>query len=752
MKFPIKGKVVVLGSIFLLFFIPSIFFLEKNLSEIIKSHKETVRISKNIIRDSHNLSKLIADMEAGELGFAITGKEEFLEPYNKTNNVRLKYEKKDTISEFINNLSKKMEQELVRAEQRATFINLVSIGVSIAGALLTVVIAFLLARSILAPIKLRRDGTEITETGTLATTKNISELKEAQQELEAHQNHLELLVEQRTAELTNAFKTTQTILNKMPFGIIVVGKDKKIRNVNQEALNMMGRTRKEVVGCVCHKTICPADVGHCPIIDHNEKINNSERVLLTKDNRKIPIEKTVSTIVVDGEEVLLEAFADITARKQAEEELQYTKEQTEMAAIEISEAHVELKFAKQDADFAKEAAEKANQAKSQFLSNISHEIRTPLNCIIGFSEINIDEDDVEAIIKNSHAILKESEDLLLLINQLLDHAKIETGKIQLEHIPVNLDDILNGMRDSFAPKIKEKGLAFDISKGETVPSFIIGDPLRLRQILTNLVGNAIKFTDQGFIKINIEKIEDRPEEDVLKFSVIDSGIGIPKERQETIFESFTQADSSTTREYGGTGLGTTIAKDFIKLMGGEINIESEPGKGSTFWFTAVFKKCSKEQAADIQTEMASSNKISFNDSHHKKASILVAEDYESNQIVFRTHLESAGHKVTIVEDGKGAIEKCQHESFDLILMDMQMPGINGIDATRHICSGNGPCAHVPIVGLTANVDTESKESCLNAGMQGVILKPVKRLSLLNEINKYLLKNDKDQNASNSENT
>ncbi len=362
-----------------------------------------------------------------------------------------------------------------------------------------------------------------------------------------------------------------------------------------------------------------------------------------------------------------------------------------------------------------------SKAKDEFMANISHEIRTPLNAIIGYSEKIMLEHPNEPFSKNIKTILNESDHLLLLLNDLLDNAKIDADKLDLEYIPSDLHKCLQQSTESSREAARKKNLDFSLNISKDTPRYVIFDPLRFRQVLANLLSNAIKFTEKGGIKVQTEIITTTADHATIKFSVADTGIGIAKEKQQSIFDEFSQADGSTTRKYGGTGLGTTISKKLVTLMGGEMCLESEPGKGSTFWFTLNLNTTISESDL-IKLSMENTEAVTDN-ANKFSGTILVAEDYDVNQELIRSQLEYLGLNVLIADNGRIAVDECKRIFFDLIFMDLQMPEMGGIEAARRIRIDYPHYEKVPIIALTANADKDIKNICKAVGMNGILNKP-----------------------------
>ncbi|WP_051676887.1 ATP-binding protein [Maridesulfovibrio frigidus] len=392
-------------------------------------------------------------------------------------------------------------------------------------------------------------------------------------------------------------------------------------------------------------------------------------------------------------------------------------------ATDISERKL-----KEQAEIEKEAALSANESKSRFLATMSHEIRTPLNFIMGMPDILSETDLTGEQNKIVNMFKSAGEGLLRLINEILDFSKIEAGQIIIDETEFNLVELLDSVACIMSVKARTEGLIFECLVHKNTPRWVKGDELRVRQILMNLVGNAIKFTNEGLVKVEVSA-SFRDEQNVqVSFSVSDTGIGIGKEKIATVFESFTQADSSTTRQYGGTGLGLTISKRLLELMGGHIEVTSSLGDGTMFSFTLPFEVCHPvpEDEESVPAEVC----ITI-DSGFKK--VLIVEDSESNQMLIEHFLKDSGHTLLIADNGLDGLNMYKEEGdIDIILMDMQMPVMDGIDATMAVRAyekeQNIPAVH--IVALTANAFEDDKMRCFESGCDHFVAKPVRKKELL----------------------
>ena len=672
-------------------------------------------------------------------------------------------------------------------------------------------------------------------------------------------DYLQKSLREKNIELNKIFNTSAD-------GMWVVDKDFNVLRINYPFLTLLGKSGESVIGKKCYD-VFPTAMCHGPDCPMARLLAGSERIECDVEKE---IEAGVTTPFLltatplrdaDGKiSGIVANLTDISARRRAEEMLQ-----------------------------AKIKAEASNQAKSQFLANMSHEIRTPLNGIMGMAEFGMDSDFDDDNHKDLfQTINKEAEALRNIVDQILDFSKIETGKLAIDEIPFDLRYTVEDMAGNFARRAAQKGLEFIFFLSPDVPYQLVGDPGRLRQILTNLIDNALKFTHRGEIYVKVEMAEDLGERVKIRFLIKDTGIGVPADKQAVIFDSFTQADGSTTRQYGGTGLGTTISRQLTELMGGKIGIESREGEGSTFWFTAIFVRQTGEEAEtsnersdlngltvlvvddnrtsrftlteylkswgcipveasggegalfsirksassgnsfdllficsqmpetngfdlakEIRTAIPESRipiilltspgirgdgkicsdigiegylpkpiipnnlrkaiesvldlsmrvkgdvtpklitKHTIAEGKKKELQILLAEDYPTNQKVVIRHLSRAGHQVDLAVDGREAVEAFKKKRYDLILMDIQMPEMDGFQATRKIReletrnlklethdSTTQPLNHLPIIAMTAHAMQGYREQCLDADMDDYITKPLKRKRLLAMVDKW----------------
>lgn len=408
---------------------------------------------------------------------------------------------------------------------------------------------------------------------------------------------------------------------------------------------------------------------------------------------------------------------DVTARQLAEEEL---REAHSLLERRVEERTAELSATAEQLVVARTAAEAASQAKSQFLATMSHELRTPLTGLIGFPELllrkNADPDELRRFLELQR---DAGRALLALVNDILDISKIEAGKLELEQVPFEPRKILAGCEALVAQSAEAKGLKLSTDIDAAIPDWLLGDPTRLRQIMLNLLSNAVKFTDSGSVALTarwIEPSQGRPE---LRVTVTDTGIGIPAERLGRLFQEFSQVDDSTSRRFGGSGLGLAICRRLVELMGGRIGVDNTTDRGSMFWFEVP-----ATIAPSIAAAAATGHTADATSASTTMQRILLAEDSAPIQILISSVLQAAGHSVEVVDNGAAAVSAAATGSYDLILMDVQMPILDGLAATRQIRASETGGGRLPIVALTANATSGEVERCRLAGMDVFLSKPV----------------------------
>ncbi len=446
--------------------------------------------------------------------------------------------------------------------------------------------------------------------------------------------------------------------------------------------------------------------------------------ITTKDGNKKWVSLKGNTINFKGKPAGMISVIDITARKLAEDELIETNKQLESALERSREFAI--------------GAESANIAKSQFLANMSHEIRTPMNGIIGITSLLLDT-ELSAEQKNYIEIMRSSGDNLLgIINQILDLSKIESHKFELDIHNFNLQTAMYDIIEMLAVRAGEKNLEFNFRIEDLVPCSLSGDSGRLRQVVTNLSHNAIKFTSEGRVDVIVRLIEESQTDVKLKFEISDTGVGIAESHIKDLFVPFTQVDGGMSRKFGGTGLGLAISKKIVELMGGEIGVESSENNGSLFWFTVVFRKQNKTQSSAKEKENNHSG------SENESASILLVEDNKTNQFVANSILKKLGYKTDLAMDGFECIEALKRKEYSVVFMDCQMPDKDGFQTTDEIRSGKAGVINPDtiIIALTAHAMNGDREKCINAGMNDYISKPIK-MKEVDELLKHWLNSERD---------
>ncbi len=594
---------------------------------------------------------------------------------------------------------------------RTAVLALLCIGVGIG-------VALIFSRKLTKPIYALAMTTQKVASGDLTAQADIRTGDELEH-LGRSFNKMTETLRKKQKEINAARDYTDNIIRSMNDTLMVVSTEGIIQRVNTATQLLLGYEENELLGHHMDKILdLPGipdlegtDVPDISAIIPKGFVNSVETSYRAKNGNVIPM--IFSASVMHGARSTIQGIVcvalDITGRKEAEKAL----------------------------CTAKEAAEEANRAKSQFLANMSHEIRTPMNGVLGMLDLMIDSGLDASQLRLARMAHGSAEKLLAIINDILDFSKIEAGRLELQSSDFNLRELVKEVAELFGVKAQNKNIILRYGVAGTVPDLLKGDMVRLRQVLINLLGNAIKFTDRGVVSLFVSAV-DAEEELVLRFDVRDTGPGISVDTVPYIFNAFSQADDSMTRRHEGTGLGLAISKQLVEMMGGRINVESAPGEGSLFWFTirSSLGHAVRKQDASSETRTGTG----WQSPTGSRLRVLLAEDNPVNQEVGRLILESLDCRVDVVRNGRLAVEAVFGSDFDLVFMDCQMPEIDGYAATRMIRDTEkefaGTHRRIPIIALTAHAMEGDRESCLEAGMDDYLPKPFNAAQIAGVLQKW----------------
>ena len=558
-------------------------------------------------------------------------------------------------------------------------------------------------------------------TAALAVLYDIGERVRADAEMKSHRDQLESLVQDRTRALSQAELFAHTIADNLPGRIVYWDRDMRCLFANRFYCEWFGFKREDIIGRTVDE-VFPASRWR-PVEPQIKAALAGESQLFEREETDLSGNPATTLVqflpdVADGHVRGFYVFAmDITERKLANQRLQALNDELVLE---------------------RDKAQAATRAKSAFLANMSHEIRTPMNAIIGLTHL-MQRDTRDALGQDRLGkITDAAHHLLGIINDVLDLSKIDAGKLELEALDFDLDEMVARSCSMVAGSAHAKGLELHVDSSD-LPKQVRGDPTRLSQVLMNLLGNAVKFTERGSVSLRGTLLGRDASGMRLRFEVRDTGIGIDAQRIGNLFAAFEQSDSSTTRRFGGTGLGLAVTRQLVELMGGTVGVESTPGVGSTFWVTVHVQPAGAAPARAAAPTFGAAARAPDDAAAmhaHFDARVLLAEDNAINQEVAKELLRAAGCEVDVADNGRRAIEMARTGGYDLILMDVQMPELDGIEASRQIRAMSG-LSRIPIIAMTANAFAEDRAACLAAGMNDHVAKPVHAATLYDTLARWL---------------
>jgi len=582
-------------------------------------------------------------------------------------------------------------------------------------------------------------------------------------ELARNFNEMTARIQRARQELQASAARHSAVVDAAMDCIITVDSAFRVRMINPAGARMFGHGQADVVGRNLDMLLPERfRASHMKMMERFSQTGETTRVMgrqtlvfgLRSTGEEFPAEASISRVRIEGEDLLTVILRDVTERQRAEEAYRTLNDSLEERVMQrtadLAQANALLQAREAELRDAKDRAEDASRMKSDFLANMSHEIRTPMNAIVGMTHLALRSAQDERQADYLQKIQQSSHHLLGIINDILDFSKIEADKLALEHIEFPVASVLDNLANLLSEKVAAKGLELIFDVAADVPDLVVGDPLRLGQVLINYGNNAVKFTHQGEIQVSVTVAHQDQDHVTLRFAVRDTGIGLSQEQIGHLFQSFRQADSSTSRRYGGTGLGLAIARKLSELMGGTVGVDSRLGEGSTFWFTACLGRSHRAAPLRETRTPGAGARVLVEEGHihtrqtladHAEAAlrarleglrgarILAVDDNEVNLQIARELLEDIGFKVDLALDGQEALQRVRATSYDMVLMDMQMPVMDGLEATRAIRAMPGR-ASLPIVAMTANAMNQDRDQCLAAGMNDFLAKPIEPSRLL----------------------